>query len=127
VLANLEELQHTQIKLHLAGGNETAPAKTERARRQRGCAAAVSIEASQRIDWSAAPDYQERRGFNVAEQPGDQPRGLLALFLITERQVKRPAEYEPMPLIVRGQSPFGNAKWRNWQAAKKRLSLRRLA
>ena len=30
----------------------------------------------------------------------DHSRGLFAVFLISERQVKRPAEYEPMPLIV---------------------------
>jgi hypothetical protein len=39
--------------------------------------------------------------------PEDQSRGLLAAFLISEGQVKRPAEYEPMPLVVSRQGPFG--------------------
>src|SRR5216684_3608614 len=107
MLPNLEEFQHAQIKLHLSGGREGVPAKTERTRRQRKCAAAVSIEASQRIDWPAASDDQNRSRFNVAEQPGDHARGLLALFFIRERQVKSPAEYEPMPLIVGRESPIG--------------------
>src|SRR6266571_8153084 len=66
MLSNLEEFQHPQIKLHLTGSNEGVPAKTERTRRQRKCAAAVSIEASQRIDWPAAPNNQDRSDFNVA-------------------------------------------------------------
>lgn len=61
MLPDLEEFQHAQIKLHLSGGREGVPAKTERTRRQRKFAAAVSIEASQRIDWPAAPNYQDRR------------------------------------------------------------------
>src|SRR5260370_7102941 len=65
------------------------------------------MEASQGIDGPAASDYQNRSRFNVAEQLGDHPRGLLALFLVSERQVESPAEYEPMPLIVGRQSPLG--------------------
>src|SRR6202047_3708893 len=107
MLPNLEEFQHAQIKLHLSRGRERIPAKTERTGRKRKCAAAVGIEASQRIDGPAASNYQNRSRFNVAEQLGDHARGLLALFLVSERQVESPAEYEPMPLIVGRQSPLG--------------------
>jgi len=55
----------------------------------------------------AASDRQNRSRFNVAKQSGDHPGGLLALFRIRERQVESPAEYEPMPLIIGRQSPFG--------------------
>src|SRR6267143_7234180 len=96
MLPNLEELQHTQIKLHLTGCGEGVAAETEGTRRQRKCATMVCVEASQRIDRPAASDHHNRSRLNVAEQLGDHPRGFLALFLLSERQVKRPAEYEPM-------------------------------
>src|SRR3984893_2784728 len=107
VLPNLQEFQRAQIKLHLTVSSQGVPAKPKGTRRQRKCAATVRIEASQRIDGPAASDYQNRSRFHVAEQLGDHPRGLLALFLVSERQVESPAEYEPMPLIVGRQSPLG--------------------
>ena len=107
---NLEEFQHAQIKLHLSGSGERIPPKPKGTRRQRKRAATVRIEASQRIDGPAASDRQNRSRFNVAEQFGDHPGGLLALFRISERQVESPAEYEPMPLIIGRQSPFGTGQ-----------------
>jgi len=101
VLTDFEEFQHTQIQLHLTGSGQGVPAKPKGTRRQRKCVATVRIEASQGIDRPAASDDQNRSRFNVAEQLGHHPRRLLALFLIGERQVESPAEYEPMPLIVR--------------------------
>src|SRR6266852_3185681 len=56
VLSDLEEFQNTQIAFHLSGSREGVPFKTERTRRQRNCAAAVSIEAGQRIDGPPAPN-----------------------------------------------------------------------
>src|SRR5712671_4667259 len=106
MLPNLEEFQHPQIKLHLTRSNEGVPAKPQRTRRQRKCAAATGIEASQRIDGPAATNYQDRSRLNVAEQLGNHPGGLLALFLICEWQVKGPAEDQPMSLIVGRQGPF---------------------
>src|ERR1700687_3199325 len=106
VLTDFEELQHTQIQLDLSGCSEGVPAKPKGTRRQRNCAAAVRIEASQRMDCPAASDCQNGSRFNIAEQLGDHPRGLLAVFLICERQVESPAEYEPMSLIVGRQRPF---------------------
>src|SRR5216684_741465 len=107
MLTNFEEFQHAQIKLHLSGGGERIPAKPKGTGRQRKCAATARIEASQRIDRPSASDYQNRSCFNVAKHLRDRPRGLLAHFLICEWEIESPAEYEPMPLIVRRQSPFG--------------------
>ena len=47
MLTNLEELQHTQIKLHLACGCEEVAAKTKGPRREWKCAAMVRVESSQ--------------------------------------------------------------------------------
>jgi len=85
MLADFEEFQHTQVKLHLSGARKRVPAEIEGTSRQRKCATAVRVEAGQRIDRPAASDYQNRSRFNVSEQLGDQSRGLLALFLIGER------------------------------------------
>src|SRR5437016_12489613 len=100
MFANLEEFQHPQIKLHLTGSNEGVPGKTERTRRQRKCATAVSIEASQRIDGPAAANYQDRSGFNVAEKLRDHSAGFLGLLLVSEREIESSTEHEPMLLIV---------------------------
>jgi hypothetical protein len=97
MLPDLEEFQHAQIRLHLSGGRKGVP---------------VRIEASQRIDWPATSNHQNRSRFNVAEQLGDHSRGLLTLLLVSERQVKSPAEYEPMPLIVGRQSTVGTEQVR---------------
>src|ERR1700692_1554935 len=91
----------------MPGSNEGVPAKPKRTRRQRKCAATVRIEASQRIDWPAASDYEDGSRFNVAEHLGDHPRGLPPFFFVREREIKSPAEYKPMPLIVGRQSSFG--------------------
>src|SRR5207245_10374875 len=96
----LEECQHWQIELQLTGGNEGVPAKTERTSGRRKCATAVCVEASQRINWPAAPNYQNRSDLNVAGNLRDNSRRGLGLLFVSERKVKSPAQHEPMPLSV---------------------------
>src|SRR5258708_1661889 len=119
MLTNLEEFQQAQVELHLSRRGKRVPTETEGTRGRRNGAIPVRIEAGQGIDGPTASDYQNRSRFNVAEQLRDHPRGLLALFLIYEREIKSPAEYEPMPLIVGGQSPFGMQQvWVFWLFVK---------
>src|SRR5258708_1158937 len=68
MLTDFEELQHTQIQLHLTGSSLGVPPKPKRTRKKRKCGPPVRIEASQRVDWPAASEYQNRSRFNVAEQ-----------------------------------------------------------